>query len=592
NGTVVSDTGTDAIIPAATDTNAGLLLPAEKTKLINIAVGATANSTDAFLLDRTNHTGTQAQSTITGLASDLALKADLVDGKIPSAQIPGSFDDVLEFADFASLPGTGEAGKIYVTIDDNNQYRWSGSIYAQLNGGLALGETSATAYRGDHGKAAYDHSLLTSGNPHNVTKADVGLGSVVDADTTTTANIADSLNKRFVTDANLTTLGNTSNTNTGDQSVFQNIAVAGQGNVIADTTTDTVTFVAGTNTTITTDPATDTITFSSTGMTPVLVNNAASPFAAVDKQIIGALSSTGAIAINLPASGEAAVIHLADKDFAANTNTITINPNGSDTVLGETSIELTTDGAYVGLAIAAGSTDWYLYFFSDNTDTGSNGYRKGDTFYLTTGTATPFVQSTGVTALDVELIGATGGGGGAEGNGAGTIAVGAAGGNGGGATKFIEIAEGETFSYTIGAAGQGANVGNFPGGAGGTTLFIGSVSGTVQVTGGGGGTGSIGTSGVDGALQGAPGVGSGGDFNITGNRSLSWVVQGGVLIVFPSNGSPLWGFGTATGSIGAGATSGGLGAAGVGGLSANDTSSYSGGGGFRGQIKITEYYDL
>ena len=43
---------------------------------------------------------------------------------------------------------------------------------------LELGETSATAYRGDRGKIAYDHSQLISGNPHNVTKADVGLGNV------------------------------------------------------------------------------------------------------------------------------------------------------------------------------------------------------------------------------------------------------------------------------------------------------------------------------------------------------------------------------------------------------------------------------
>ncbi len=37
-------------------------------------------------------------------------------------------------------------------------------------GGLALGETSATAYRGDRGKTAYDHSLLASAtnNPHGL----------------------------------------------------------------------------------------------------------------------------------------------------------------------------------------------------------------------------------------------------------------------------------------------------------------------------------------------------------------------------------------------------------------------------------------
>ena len=43
--------------------------------------------------------------------------------------------------------------------------------------GLALGETESTAYRGDRGKIAYDHSQVT-GNPHGTTKADVGLGNV------------------------------------------------------------------------------------------------------------------------------------------------------------------------------------------------------------------------------------------------------------------------------------------------------------------------------------------------------------------------------------------------------------------------------
>jgi Concanavalin A-like lectin/glucanases superfamily len=41
---------------------------ADRTKLDSIAVGATANSTDAVLLARANHTGTQSVATITGLA--------------------------------------------------------------------------------------------------------------------------------------------------------------------------------------------------------------------------------------------------------------------------------------------------------------------------------------------------------------------------------------------------------------------------------------------------------------------------------------------------------------------------------------------
>jgi hypothetical protein len=54
-------------------------------------------------------------------------------GKVPSAQLPSYVDDVIESADFASLPETGESGKIYVTLDDNKSYRWSGSTYVEIS---------------------------------------------------------------------------------------------------------------------------------------------------------------------------------------------------------------------------------------------------------------------------------------------------------------------------------------------------------------------------------------------------------------------------------------------------------------------------
>ena len=79
-------------------------------------------------------------------------------GKVPSAQLPAYVDDVLEYANKAAFPATGETGKIYVTKDTNLTYRWSGTAYVEISASLALGETSSTAYRGDRGKVAYDHS--------------------------------------------------------------------------------------------------------------------------------------------------------------------------------------------------------------------------------------------------------------------------------------------------------------------------------------------------------------------------------------------------------------------------------------------------
>lgn len=54
-------------------------------------------------------------------------------------------DDVVEFANTGSFPVSGQAGKIYVSLQDNKIYRRSGVSYAELssadkvtnNGGVA-----------------------------------------------------------------------------------------------------------------------------------------------------------------------------------------------------------------------------------------------------------------------------------------------------------------------------------------------------------------------------------------------------------------------------------------------------------------------
>lgn len=84
-------------------------------------------------------------------------------GRIPASQIPGGFDNIEEYDNLAAFPKTGEEGKIYVAKDTNLTYRWTGSQYVEISPSLALGETATTAYRGDRGKVAYDHSQV-SGN--------------------------------------------------------------------------------------------------------------------------------------------------------------------------------------------------------------------------------------------------------------------------------------------------------------------------------------------------------------------------------------------------------------------------------------------
>ena len=81
-------------LDAVTDTATRLALtPAERTKLSGVATGATANSTDAQLRDRSTHTGTQAVSTVTGLQSAL-------DGKAPTL---GADDNYVTDAEKSAL---------------------------------------------------------------------------------------------------------------------------------------------------------------------------------------------------------------------------------------------------------------------------------------------------------------------------------------------------------------------------------------------------------------------------------------------------------------------------------------------------------
>ena len=113
----------------------------------------------------------------TAVVQLLSTKADLINGVIPANQLPSYVDDILNFPDLVSFPSLGEDGKIYIAEDVNKTYRWGGSSYVEIGGGgVALGETSSTAYRGDNGKIAYDHSL-SQGNPHNTTTSDINEGT-------------------------------------------------------------------------------------------------------------------------------------------------------------------------------------------------------------------------------------------------------------------------------------------------------------------------------------------------------------------------------------------------------------------------------
>ena len=65
-----------------------------------------------------------------------------------------------------------------------------GAVDSGGGGGVSLGETASTAYRGDRGKTAFDHTLIVAGNPHGTTAAQVGADPAGSAATAQAAAIA------------------------------------------------------------------------------------------------------------------------------------------------------------------------------------------------------------------------------------------------------------------------------------------------------------------------------------------------------------------------------------------------------------------
>lgn len=133
--------------------------------------------------------------------------------KIASAYLPSYVDDVLEFADQAAFPVTGETGKIYVSIATGETFRWSGTVYVEIaTGDVASvnakvgvvvlttddisdsGQTNKWATAAEKTKLGFitvtqavdldtvesdlSGHIANTSNPHSVTKTQVGLGNV------------------------------------------------------------------------------------------------------------------------------------------------------------------------------------------------------------------------------------------------------------------------------------------------------------------------------------------------------------------------------------------------------------------------------
>lgn len=141
-------------------------------EILNKPASLPASDVYAWAKESTKPTYTASEvgavaTTSVGVASGVASLDS--NGKVPSAQLPSFVDDVVEgyydgTTDRFYEESTFETvippvdGKSWVDVATNKSYRWTGSVYVRVDEGVQLGETSSTAYRGDRGKTAYDHS--------------------------------------------------------------------------------------------------------------------------------------------------------------------------------------------------------------------------------------------------------------------------------------------------------------------------------------------------------------------------------------------------------------------------------------------------
>ena len=157
---VTSGTMAVARLPSASTSSVGV---AQLNSATN-STSTTQAATPSAVKSAYDLAAAKISSTEKGVANGVATLGS--DGKVPATQLPSYVDDVIEVSSFNNLPATGESGKIYVTTDTNDIYRWSGSGYIEIavsagtaDTALRLATARTLSLTGDgSGSVAFDGS--------------------------------------------------------------------------------------------------------------------------------------------------------------------------------------------------------------------------------------------------------------------------------------------------------------------------------------------------------------------------------------------------------------------------------------------------
>lgn len=149
----------------ATTTEAGFMSASDKSKLNGVATGATANESDAYLLDRVNHTGTQAISTVSGLQNALDDKEYVLTA---GTNVTIDRTDPLNPIINASISGGGGGDVVGPASVVNNDVALFDGISGKLiKSGGQLG-TAAFTSLGDYATAVQGDLADTSLQPSDI----------------------------------------------------------------------------------------------------------------------------------------------------------------------------------------------------------------------------------------------------------------------------------------------------------------------------------------------------------------------------------------------------------------------------------------